>query len=266
MAGELLARLRKYLKPGGYLVVSIPNVCHGDLLLNFFNSDFKYTSMGLLDETHLRFFGRKSIIRIFADNGYAIEELHTVHVPIGGTEQRMDQNKVPVELLKLIKALPDSEVFQFVFKAVPSDCSQGEAVPEIDFHALFATAVEDMRKKHEAEISLSSKNLLQAEAKVTELENETSRLRQTLADQEGKLQDATNRALNSERSVLDRDAQIASMHRSIMWQATMKFHNAFVERVLPQGSRRREWYDMGLKGGRIITNEGWSAFWHKLWD
>jgi hypothetical protein len=121
-----------------------------------------------------------------------------------------------------------------------------------------------MRKKHEAEISLSSKNLLQAEAKVAELENETLRLRQTLADQEGKLQNATNRALNSERSVLDRDAQIASMHRSIIWQATMKFHNAFVERVLPQGSRRREWYEIGLKGGRIIANEGWDAFWDKL--
>ena len=35
-----------------YLVVSLPNMCHGDLVLNLLNRNFKYTSIGLLDETH----------------------------------------------------------------------------------------------------------------------------------------------------------------------------------------------------------------------
>lgn len=44
----------------------------------------------------------------------------------------------------------------------------------------------------------------------------------------------------------------------------MKFHDGFVERALPQNTRRRESYDLGLKGCRILANDGWQSFWRKV--
>jgi len=40
----------------------------------------------------------------------------------------------------------------------------------------------------------------------------------------------------------------------------MRFHERFIERVLPQRSRQRRLYDIGLKGGRILVNEGAESF------
>ena len=47
------------------MVVSLPNFCHWDVLLNLINGDFHYTRVGLLDKTHLRFFGLKNIYESF---------------------------------------------------------------------------------------------------------------------------------------------------------------------------------------------------------
>ena len=69
---SVLENVKKYLRPEGYLVVSLPNVCHGDVLLNLLGGDLRYTSMGLLDETHLWFFGFKNIINLFNNCGYYV--------------------------------------------------------------------------------------------------------------------------------------------------------------------------------------------------
>lgn len=43
----------------------------------------------------------------------------------------------------------------------------------------------------------------------------------------------------------------------------MKWHS-FIERIAPLGTRRRRWYDLGIKGLRILVNEGFSSFLYKF--
>lgn len=57
--------------------------------------------------------------------------------------------------------------------------------------------------------------------------------------------------------------ELAEIKKGIIWRLTMRFHKDFVERMLPQGSKRRKNYDLGLSGGRILINEGWRSLWHK---
>ena len=45
-------------------------------------------------------------------------------------------------------------------------------------------------------------------------------------------------------------------------QQKMKWHS-LVEKSMPQGTRRRRWYDLGIIGLRTIANEGWRSFWWK---
>ena len=44
-----------------------------------FTKDWKYTDSGILDRTHLRFFTKKSIIRMFDDCGYKILEIKGIN-------------------------------------------------------------------------------------------------------------------------------------------------------------------------------------------
>ena len=46
---------------GGEVVLSIPNVAHGDLRLALLQGQFQYRPLGLLDESHLRFFTRDAL-------------------------------------------------------------------------------------------------------------------------------------------------------------------------------------------------------------
>ena len=54
------------LRPGGSVVVSIPNVTHGSLRLALLAGTWRYTDTGLLDRTHVRFFDRDGLRRAAA--------------------------------------------------------------------------------------------------------------------------------------------------------------------------------------------------------
>jgi 2-polyprenyl-3-methyl-5-hydroxy-6-metoxy-1,4-benzoquinol methylase len=71
-----LENINVKLKNNGYIVASIPNFRHYKNIYNlFFKRDLKYVDAGILDRTHLRFFTKKSILRLFEDRGYEVEIL-----------------------------------------------------------------------------------------------------------------------------------------------------------------------------------------------
>lgn len=73
---DVLRHLRACLAPGGRIIASIPNVRYwkvvADLLIR---GEFRYVGSGVLDKTHLRFFTRSSIQRLFTESGCAVEHL-----------------------------------------------------------------------------------------------------------------------------------------------------------------------------------------------
>ena len=52
----VLARQRRLLGSGGVILCSVPNIQHHSLLAALLRGDWQYTTAGLLDATHLRFF------------------------------------------------------------------------------------------------------------------------------------------------------------------------------------------------------------------
>lgn len=71
---EFFRTIKQKVKERACLVGSIPNVRYiGNLAKLLFKRDWRYEGEGVLDRTHLRFFTQKSLIRLFRENGFAIE-------------------------------------------------------------------------------------------------------------------------------------------------------------------------------------------------
>ena len=78
-----LINLTPLLSPNGRIVSSIPNALHWSLLTALLvKKDFKYADFGVLDKTHLRFFTKKSIIRMFQESGLTIETISGINANV----------------------------------------------------------------------------------------------------------------------------------------------------------------------------------------
>lgn len=69
---QVLLRLRACLKPGGRLVVALPNVLFWKQRLQFLAGRFRYTDGGLMDRTHVRFFDWHGADQLVRDAGFAV--------------------------------------------------------------------------------------------------------------------------------------------------------------------------------------------------
>ena len=107
------------LRPDGYVVVSIPNVAHGSVRLALLGGRFEYSDVGLLDETHIRFFTRSSLRAMVEASGFATRDMRRTTAPVFGTEIRIDPAVVPPDVIPELERDTDAETYQFVFSAVP---------------------------------------------------------------------------------------------------------------------------------------------------
>jgi 2-polyprenyl-3-methyl-5-hydroxy-6-metoxy-1,4-benzoquinol methylase len=123
----VLKEFHYVLKESGYLIVSIPNFCHADIFLNLMRGDFHYTSTGLLDCSHLRFFCLKNIYDLFKACKYEIRDLN--RVILEKSELHIIDESIPEELYSFVKFIPDSFVYQYVFLAYPNQAPTNLSLP-----------------------------------------------------------------------------------------------------------------------------------------
>ena len=77
---SVLKKAAAKLANGGKVVASVPNIRHLYTMFDIvIKKDFKYADAGILDKTHIRFFTKKSIIRIFDECGYKIIKIQGIN-------------------------------------------------------------------------------------------------------------------------------------------------------------------------------------------
>jgi 2-polyprenyl-3-methyl-5-hydroxy-6-metoxy-1,4-benzoquinol methylase len=67
--------------PGMHLVVSIPNVTHTDMGIKLLLGRWDLSKIGLLDDTHVRFFNERLVTERLADGGWVEADAHDVVNP-----------------------------------------------------------------------------------------------------------------------------------------------------------------------------------------
>ena len=103
----VLEKVRTYLKKGGYVLASIPNLMNAEVIYSLLKGRFPYEEAGIRDETHLRFFTYQEIIKLFEKTGYRIEAVMAILLE-GRTT---DTYKKFFEQLLAIEGVADRDFF-----------------------------------------------------------------------------------------------------------------------------------------------------------
>ena len=115
----VLLQIHELLTPDGYVVISLPNIAHGDVRLSLLTGTFDYSDTGLLDRTHLRFFTRSSIHTFLSQSHFDVEAVFASTASIGTTEFGPPNAEIPIEAVQFVQKDPDALVYQYIVKAIP---------------------------------------------------------------------------------------------------------------------------------------------------
>jgi 2-polyprenyl-3-methyl-5-hydroxy-6-metoxy-1,4-benzoquinol methylase len=119
----LIAQMIDRLRSGGTLIASVPNIGHWYPRARTAAGIFDYDQRGILDSTHLRFFTRRSFLRLARRSG--LEPLAHRHtgLPFDAlgvrTDRRLGRISSVVDRL-LVRAWPTMFAYQFVFELAVS--------------------------------------------------------------------------------------------------------------------------------------------------
>jgi 2-polyprenyl-3-methyl-5-hydroxy-6-metoxy-1,4-benzoquinol methylase len=116
---KTLREMGSFIGLDGYLVISLPHVGHAAVVSCLMNGDFEYRDWGLLDRTHIRFFGLKNIEDLFAQADLKIVEAKYVIMPPEFTEFAASWSKLSRPVQDALKSCAHADVYQVVVKAVP---------------------------------------------------------------------------------------------------------------------------------------------------
>jgi 2-polyprenyl-3-methyl-5-hydroxy-6-metoxy-1,4-benzoquinol methylase len=69
---DLLTRIHGWLRPGGRLFVSLPNIANVSVRVALLFGHFRYTERGILDRTHLSFYTLRSARHLLEGSGFRV--------------------------------------------------------------------------------------------------------------------------------------------------------------------------------------------------
>lgn len=110
---KVLENMKKYLKDDGCILASIPNVMHHSVIKQLINGSWTYEDAGILDKTHIRFFTKSEIIKIFDKSGY--NEILIENLP--GYISNEDKDFIKqISKLSIIPMNKEFETYQYLVK------------------------------------------------------------------------------------------------------------------------------------------------------
>ena len=117
---EVLARLLdRCLRPGGTVIVSLPNVAHWYVRAQLLAGRWRYADRGILDRTHLRFFTRDTGAALLAVAGVHVARCTATPLPLPVLHRRFNPGQPLFPLHRLsaqaTRWWPTLLAYQFVF-------------------------------------------------------------------------------------------------------------------------------------------------------
>jgi 2-polyprenyl-3-methyl-5-hydroxy-6-metoxy-1,4-benzoquinol methylase len=195
----LLRRVRPFVAEDGAVVASIPNVAHVSIRLALLGGEFRYRKTGLLDDTHLRFFTRESIVDLFESSGFVVSRWLRRRIELGDAE--IDPGlEISDEVSALVHSDPEATTYQFVVAAVPSEAASQLADVRGKLRARTLQELEDaqrelglLRRAHDAQARHLVAERLAFADQIAQLDGVIERLNEEIEWRKGVMEEFESR-------------------------------------------------------------------------
>lgn len=127
---KVLNTLKSFLKSDGKILFSVPNVAYNGLILGLCNDHFDYRQLGLLDNTHLRFFTYNSILDLADECGFRAI-IGALQLPIYESEFNIEINDAQQQLKNVLDSRKYGNVYQYLV-TFSLDIAAPDILPTID--------------------------------------------------------------------------------------------------------------------------------------
>lgn len=148
---KVLRDVQHILQPNGVVIASIPNIAHGDVRLALLQGDFDYSPLGILDNTHLRFFTKKTVEDLFESSGYLIQAEDTTRLPLfsgSNLVPKLDPGLATSSLAEQVRRDQNSDILQFIIKAVPATLEARHQATNLKYVQLLSEHQQLRRDNH----------------------------------------------------------------------------------------------------------------------
>jgi 2-polyprenyl-3-methyl-5-hydroxy-6-metoxy-1,4-benzoquinol methylase len=118
--GALLSQIREVLAPSGTVVLCVPNIAHWYPRFRSTLGLFDYDQRGILDSTHLKFFTRRSLMKLVERRGFGIRRIEPVGLPLDALGVASEKART-TRLMEhvLLNLWPTMFGYQFIVEATP---------------------------------------------------------------------------------------------------------------------------------------------------
>lgn len=129
---KTLKTAAKLLTENSRMVISLPHAHHMTITGTYYTHDFSYQDSGLLDRTHIRFFGLKNMDALFEEAGLVAETVKFVIRIPEETELREQWSRVPGRAKRFLKRNRTGYIYQAVTLLRRAKAGEGTAGVKIN--------------------------------------------------------------------------------------------------------------------------------------
>jgi len=149
---DVIYEFQKLLKDDGKIIISLPNISHFDIIHGLMNDKFNYSKLGLLDNTHIRFFTANSFIEMINE----INEYYDICLNvkrIATTHLEPEYSSEYASLYVFLNETQSVDILQNIFEIKKGKTKKNKIINDIDLCSKLNSICDDnIRLQQENEI------------------------------------------------------------------------------------------------------------------
>lgn len=110
-----LTKVYSWLKKGGQLIVSVPNIANISIITNMLMGKWHYVDSGILDKTHMRFFTYKEMVENLTRHNFTVKTSAYSHLNFESPAPELREALLNLPFIKVDSQ--DLDAFQWLFVA-----------------------------------------------------------------------------------------------------------------------------------------------------
>ena len=158
---KVLQSVKDFLKIDGSILISIPNIAHNSIIINLLKNEFNYSPTGLLDDTHIRFFTKKTFDKLIEKVGLFRAFETAIFINPENTEFLNSYDDLPIEISDFLHNQYYGEAYQFIYelkqkhRTVISDFSNDYKIYSQNFLQLFLDQGNGISEENSIKLSVA---------------------------------------------------------------------------------------------------------------